>query len=171
MGLTDIKKELKKLDKEKLIEMVADVYKKNKSVKEYFDFFINPNEKELFKKYHDKVYEAFYPKRGFGFKLKDGKQAISDFKKLGASTDLVADLMLFYVETGVEFTLEFGDIDENFYSSIENTYNHALTLMQKEGMLEKFALRAKAVVDDTNDMGWGFHDYLADVYYEFYPEG
>ena len=48
MGITEIKKELRKLDKEKLVELVADLYKKNKSVKELLDFFINPNEQELF---------------------------------------------------------------------------------------------------------------------------
>ncbi len=47
------------------------------------DFYINPDEKELFNKYRDKVFEAFYPKRGYKYKLKDGKQAISDFKKTG----------------------------------------------------------------------------------------
>lgn len=61
MGLTDVKKELKKLDKEKLINLVADLYKKNKSVKEFFDFYVNPNEKEYFNKYRDKVFEAFIP--------------------------------------------------------------------------------------------------------------
>src|SRR4030042_2960625 len=122
MGLTNIKKELNKLDKNKLVELIADLYKKNKSVKEFFDFYVNPNENELFKKYKDKVYEAFYPKRGLGLKLKDGKQAISEFKKLGASLSLLADLMLFYVETGVEFTNDYGDIDENYYLSIERMY-------------------------------------------------
>ena len=82
MGLTDIKKELKKLEKEKLIELIADLYKKNKSVKEFFDFYVNPNERELFNKYRDKVFEAFYPRRGYNYKLKEGKQAISDFKNL-----------------------------------------------------------------------------------------
>src|SRR5215210_7150494 len=132
MGLTDIKRELKKLDKDKLISLITDLYKNNKSVKEFFDFYVNPNENELFKTYRDKVFEAFYPKRGFGYKLKEGKQAISDFKKLGVSTDLLANLMLFYVETGVKFTNDYGDIDENFYSSLEKTYVQALTLMKKE---------------------------------------
>jgi hypothetical protein len=170
MGLTDIKKELKKFDKNKIIDLIADLYKNNKSVKEFFDFYINPNEKELFDKYQNKVFEAFYPKRGYDFKLKDGKTAISDFKKLGASTDLVADLMLFYVETGVKFTNDFGDIDENFYSSLEKTYVQALTLMQKESLLDKFANRASKVIKDTDGIGWGFHDYLADVYYNFYAD-
>jgi hypothetical protein len=170
MGLTDLKKELKKLDKDKLIDLVTDLYKKNKSVKEFFDFYVNPDERELFNKYRDKVFEAFYPRRGFSYKLKDGKQAISDFKKLGSSAELLADLMLFYVETGVKFTNDFGDIDEGFYSSMETTYVTALTLMKKENLLNKFADRASKVVSDTSGIGWGFHDYLFNVHSDFYAD-
>jgi hypothetical protein len=170
MSLADIKKELKKLDKDKLIDLIADLYKKNKSVKEFFDFYVNPNERELFNKYRDKVFEAFYPRRGYNYKLKDGKQAISDFKKLGPSADLLADLMLFYVETGVKFTNDFGDIDEGFYLSMETTYLGALTLMLKENLLEKFADRAWKIVSDTSGIGWGFHDFLIDAHLNFYAD-
>ena len=65
MGILEIKNELRKFDKAKIIELIADLYKKNKSVKEYFDFFVNPNENELSKKYRDKIFDSFYPKRGF----------------------------------------------------------------------------------------------------------
>ena len=168
MGLNDIKKELKKLDKDKLVDLVADLYKKNKSVKEFLEFYVSPNEQELFLKYKEKVYEAFYPKRGYRFKLSDGKKAISDFKKLEASKELLSELMLFYAETGVEFTNEFGDIDEPFYNSIASVYSNALKLMDKENILDKFADRAKKIVDDTSDIGWGFHDELGDIYSDFY---
>jgi hypothetical protein len=170
MGLTEVKRELKKLDKDRLIELVGELYKKDKSVKEFFDFYVKPDEKELFRKYRDKVFEAFYPRRGFGLKLRDGKQAITEFKKFGPSTDLLADLMLFYVETGVKFTNEFGDIDEGFYSSLESTYSAALNLMKKENLLDKFAARAGKIVTDTSDIGWGFHDYLGSVHADFYPD-
>ena len=170
MGLTDIKKELKKFDKDKLVDLIADLYKKNKSVKDFFDFYVNPNEKELFAKSKDKVYEAFFPKRGNRLRLSEGKKAISDFRKLGASKELLADLMLFYVETGVEFTNEFGDIDEPFYNSVASVYLQALTLMKKEKILDKFSDRAKVIVDDTSNIGWGFHDDLSSVYGDFYLE-
>jgi hypothetical protein len=170
MGLTDIKKELKKFDKDKLIDLVADLYKKNKSVKEYFDFYINPDERELFDKCRDKIFEAFYPKRGHNLKLKDGTKAISEFKKLGTSADLVADLMLFYVETGIKFTNDFGDIYESFYSSLESTYAAALKLIEKENLLEQFAERAGKAVSDSDCIGWGFHDYLCDVHSEYYSD-
>jgi len=170
MKMADIKKELRKLDKDKLIDLVADLYKKNKSVKEFFDFYANPNERFLFEKYRNKVFEAFYPKRGYNYKLKNGKQAISDFKKLGPSADLLSELMLFYVETGVQFTNDFGDIDEGFYSSMETTYSAALKLMRKANILDKFAYRAGKIVSDTSGIGWGFHDYLYDVHSEFYAD-
>lgn len=154
MGLGEVKKELKKLEKDKLIALIAELYKKNKSVKEFLDVYANPNQEgELLLKYKEKVLEAFYPKRGYTYKLKDGKQAIIDFRKIGSSVDALADLMLFYVETGVKFTNDFGDMDERFYLSMGGVFADALALMEKEDLLDNFADRADKVVSDTGDVG------------------
>ncbi|MET4083858.1 hypothetical protein ABIB40_003831 [Pedobacter sp. UYP30] len=114
------------------------------------------------------MFEAFYPKRGYDFKLSDGKKAISDFKKLGPSSILIVDLMLFYVETGVKFTNEYGDISESFYSVLEATYGAALKLMRKENLLMEFKDRAEEIVHDTRNIGWSFHYYLSHVYSSFF---
>jgi glutathione peroxidase-family protein len=53
---------------------------------------------------------------------------------------------------------------------MEKTYVGALTLMQKENVLEKFADRAGKVVSDTSGIGWGFHDFLIDAYSNFYAD-
>ena len=170
MGLRDIKKELKKLDKGGLINLISELYKKDKSTKEFLDFYAKPNERELFNKYRDIVFEAFYPSRGHELKLRNGKKAISDFKKFSPSSDLVAELMLFYVATGVDFTNDFGDIDEGFYSSLETTFVAAMKLMENENLLEKFAGQVSIIVNETHGIGWGFHDYICEVYWEFYPD-
>ena len=163
-----IKTELGKLEKSALIEIISDLYKKNKSVQEYLNFYIKPDEDSLFEKYRAKVYEAFYPKRGFGYNLKQGKQSITDFKKLGPSTESLADLMLFYVETGVRFTGDYGDMNEAFYNSMESTYANALKIIYKEGLLDVFKQRSMQIIEDTQDMGWGFHDSLSEIFYQFY---
>ena len=75
-----------------------------------------------------------------------------------------------FVETGVRFTNEYGDIDEAFYTSLENTYAKALTLMQQEKLLVQFAARTAQIVRDTRGIGWGFHDYLTETREEFYPK-
>lgn len=168
MSLTDLKKELKKFDKNKLINLISELYKKHKPVKDFFDFYVHPDEKVLFEKYKTKVFEAFYPKRGFQLKLKDARQAINDFKKFAPSNYFLADLMLFYVECGVQFTNDFGDIDENFYLSMEKMFDQTLLLMKKEEILDQFNDRAAKILTDTDGMGWGFFDSLCDIYYNYY---
>lgn len=168
MSKRELKKELLRFEKTQLIDLISDLYEKNKSVKEYLDYYLNPNEAEILKTYKTKVLEAFYPKRGFGFKLSIGKKAISDFRKLKPSIESLIDLLLYYVEIGVEFTREFGDINEAYYSSIESVYADSMKLIDKNGLHELFKLRAVDMLKKTENMGWGFHDSLCDLYYETY---
>jgi len=170
MGFYEIKKELQGLDNKELIKHIGELYKKFPAVKEYFDFFVSTDEVELLERYKSKVREGFYPKRGYQLKLSTSRKAINDFKKLGTSQESLADLMLFFVECGVEFTNDFGDIDENFYTSIENTYAKAIELINKESLHDTFKKQARNIVDDSSGTGWGFHDYLADVYYNYYSD-
>ncbi|SEP42455.1 DUF6155 family protein [Mucilaginibacter sp. AW1-7] len=163
-----LKNDLTKLDKKALIEILADLYKKNKQVKEYLDFYFKPDEDGLFEKYQAKVYETFYPKRGFGYNLKQGKQYISEFKKLEASAALLAALMLFYVQTGIQFTNDYGDIDETFYNSLSSTYASALKLLKKEDLLDQFEERAFQLLLDSKNIGWGLNDSLSYTFYNFY---
>jgi len=105
---------------------------------------------------------------GFDLKLKEGNQAISDFRKLGPSSYLEANLMLFCVETGIKFINQCGDLGERFYSSIQTTYATALKLMKKKNILHAFAERAKKIIIDTGDIGYGLEDYLEEVYSDYY---
>ncbi|MBK3518652.1 DUF6155 family protein [Carboxylicivirga marina] len=168
MGFREVKSELNKLDKAELIKHIGELYKKYKPVKEYFDFYANPDEEGLLEEYKIKVHEAFYPKRGYGYKLSTARNAITAFKKLGVSVNAQIDLLLQYVESGVKFTCEFGDIDEAYYTSLENAYVKALQEADKNSILDKFHDRALGIVDDTIHMGWGFHDYLSEVFYQYY---
>lgn len=111
---------------------------------------------------------AFYSKKQYGdLKLSVGKKAISDFKKLGISNEYVAKLMLFYVETGVEFTIDFGDIDEAFYNSIRGNFDKALKLLKKENLLEKYEDLSKQINKDAGGFGWGFNDEINHIFYIF----
>lgn len=168
MGLREVKSELSKLDKATLIKHISELYKKYKPVKEYFDFYVDPIEKKILDQYKEKVTEGFFPKRGYQLKLSISRNAINDFKKLGTSDESVADLLLHFVENGVEFTNAYGDVDESFYVSIENTYSSALDKIDKNGLLDKFENRAYKIVTDTEGIGWGFHDYLVDLFYQYY---
>jgi uncharacterized tellurite resistance protein B-like protein len=50
MSKTRLKKEFQRLPKEKLVDLISDLYNKNKSVKEFSDFYHNPkNERSWLK--------------------------------------------------------------------------------------------------------------------------
>ena len=79
-----------------------------------------------------------------------------------------ADIMLHYVESGAAFTVEYGDINEPFYLSMERMYLAALKYLQKNRLLGEFESRCSAIVRNTSGVGWGFHDTLGDMYEVYY---
>lgn len=77
--------------------------------------------------------------------------------------------MLYYVEMGIEFTNTYGVINESFYNSVVAMYEAVVSAINKQDDSEiynNFRNRLKAVVEDTNDMGWGVHDEFSDIYCE-----
>ena len=72
-----------------------------------------------------------------------------------------------YVEMGVRYTNEYGDIDDPFYSSLESMYGRLLKHLTKHGLKDQFQKRVQAIVMDTEDIGWGFNDNLSYLYDEW----
>jgi len=71
----------------------------------------------------------------------------------------------------LSFTLQFGDIDEHFYESIEAMYQSALELLKKHNHCKKiFSTRVEEIVSNTRGMGWGFHDALEEIFEEYQSE-
>ncbi len=169
MGPKEIKKELNKLDKDKIIDILIDLYKKQKSVQEFFDFYLNPDERTLITKYKEIISKAFYPTRGNTIKFKDAKEAINNLKKLGPSPELIVELLLFYVENGIKFTKDYGDVNAGFYKDLAKSFVEALNLLDSLEILEKYEQRTGKIVDDTYNLGWGLNDYLIQVWTSFYP--
>ena len=76
--------------------------------------------------------------------------------------------MIFYVETGVRYTNEFGDIHEQFYVSMENMFEQALKFITSNKLESKFQERCFQIVEDTANVGWGFHDQLSVIFENYF---
>ena len=164
-----IKKTIKDCERDECVDIILEIVEFCPQAREFLSLKFNENQNDILEKYKDKVRNEFYPPRGFGrLNLREAKKVISDFKKLCPDKVLVIDLMLFYVENCVEFTNDYGDIDERFYNSAEDVYEQVVTDVNNAGMLtyEKFADRLEAVINNTSGIGWGFHDCLRDIYDE-----
>lgn len=167
-SITELKRYLKVRSQAELIEDIAELFKKIPAVKDYYQLKLDPqSEDQVIEKYQKVIQDEFFPARGFGkARLSVARKAVNDYKKIATSTTSIADLMLFYVEQGVKFTREYGDIDEPFYNSMESMYGKALEWITKYDLQDVFQPRCQRVVTDTSGIGWGFHDALGDMYYE-----
>lgn len=169
MTTKNLKKFLQTLTKDELVKHIVELDEKYKSVQEYHQVFVNNDIKSVADNFKKQIENEFYPARGEPkMRLSVARKAVTEAKKLGLTPESMADLMLFYVETGVEFTNDYGDINESFYNSMESMYLKALEYMEKEGLLKHFENRALQIVNNTSDIGWGFHDTLGDFFYQFY---
>jgi hypothetical protein len=146
MSKVALKKELQKLSKEQLIEQMLNLYENNKSVKEFYEHYLNPlNEKELVKKYKKIIRKEFNVENPMSSKEKFSvvKRAISDFRSLQPSPESLADVMLYLPESACELTYCYGDYTEQFYNAAYNNYAAALKFIAKNNLLDNFKLRAE----------------------------
>lgn len=168
MSKAQLKKHLIKLTKEQIIDVVLELYEARKEAKEYLDFYINPNDDVKLEEYKKIIYNEFYPNRGEPkCRFNVCRKTISDFKKLKPNPYSIADLMLYYVETGVSFAAEYGDMWEQFYTALENNFNKALEFIYKNGYLEGLRPRIERMLKMSEKSGWGFPDTLYDFYDQY----
>jgi len=163
--VTELKKYLMSRTQEEMVNEVTELFQMIKEVKQYYTMKLDTQgAQQVLETYKNIITHEFFPNRGFGkARLSVAKKAISDFKKLSDSPLNNADIMLHYVENGVQFTEFYGDIDENFYTSMENMFDDAVKYILKYKLLESYEDRCKDIIYRATD-GWGFQDTLKEIY-------
>jgi len=164
LGWSHIKKRLESFDRLGLIDLVKDLYEYSPENRAFLNarFADSGQEQAALEEYRRRIIEVFFPTRGFSnLKLGPARKAIRDDHK--ATSDLAGtlDLMLTYVETGTDFTNQFGDIDEPFYSSLESVLDDlARRLKTSEGaeMYPRFRERLLKLARRAGHIGWGYGD-------------
>lgn len=169
-----LKPHLERLDKDALVALLRDLYALHADNKVFLSTrFLAAAPEELAAPYRKIVKQVFNPDRGMpSMRLSAARKALNDFKKACADPLAVIDFMLFYVEQGVICTNTYGDINAPFYESLLSVYHDAAELANNNdtAMIERFRPRFAGIVRDTGRIGWGFHDRLAEIYWDLVPE-
>lgn len=171
MSKIELKKHLQSLTKEHVIEQVLELYSNCKPAKEYFEYFLNPDEKGKFEKYKAIIVNEFYTNTLIGIgklRFSVAKKAITDFRALKPSPELLADLMVTLPETACQFTNEYGDMSEQYYNSAVNNFETALKFLQKNNLLQQFEDRCEDCVKYAEPCGYGFPDEISQLYSAYY---
>lgn len=169
MSKSKLKKHLLALPKERIVEIVLELYDARKEAKEYLEFYLAPNSEEELQKCKKAVKQEFFPTRGFSERPSFAKcrKIISDFQKLKPQPTDVADLMLFYIEQGCAYTMEYGDMWEQYYETLERNFEKAMNFIFMHQLLSLYHERIERMIQSVRECGWGFYDSLEDIYRQY----
>ena len=171
MSKTTLKKHLLTLTKDQIIEQVLGLYDTCKPAKEYFEYFLTPDEQGQFHKYQAIIINEFYPKGKYAepkTRFSVAKKAIADFRRLSPSPELLGDLMVTLPEMSCKFTNDYGDMWEQYYTSAVTNFEMALKYLQKNNLLKQFEVRCEQCVKYSEHCGYGFEDEMQQLYDEYY---
>lgn len=169
---TQLKKHLDSCSQEELISQLLELYAKCESVKDFYSVKLAVGgAAALLEKYKKIIKNEFLPDRGDGkLRMSVAKKAIADFKQYSPSSHDIADIMVYYVEMGMCFIDEYGDISESACNSIESMYESVLKFIVKNKLQKEFKKRCLNITKHKKADCWGLNDSLEDVYDEFFGE-
>lgn len=170
MGLREVKAKLKTMKKDEIINLISELYKNNRPVKEQLEYWLQPNEEELHKKYREKIQQAIYPDNVKKPKLREAKQAIADFRKFNPPPIFVADLMLFYVEVCARLTVDHGDLGVEFILGLQYALQNVFKYIVKHDLAHLFIERFENLYIISSLIDYQFQDTVLAMFYIYIPE-
>lgn len=168
-----VKPHLLRKSAKELVAALGELYKINRQNRDFLESYAGIHEGNI-EAYKKRIEDALYPDvySGKRLQLTVGRRAVSDYERATGNELGKLELMMHYVECGNRFTVEFGDIDEQFYSSLISMFERVVKALEKqnESTREAYRQRCLDVVDSSNKIGWGYHDCLVQHYYEAFPD-
>jgi hypothetical protein len=167
IDVKELKRFLQSKSQEELIGQITELFTQFDQVKDFYQIRFNPalNDAPIREKYKNEIRNAVIPKSEKDFRntpnLAKAEKLISDYKRVAASSSGVIEIYLYYVETVIDFINEFGDIDEDFYESMEMKFEDALKLIVKDGLRDIFEEDCRRIVNEAKGIGYGSYDDLS----------
>lgn len=163
----DVKKQINHFQHKQLIELVGDLYRFSIENKKFFHARFSLGEDPL-ESYKHIIQKSLHPSLEDD-EILDIKSATDEVNKYSKAVDNLggeAELMVFFVESGNNFTLDYGDIDQDFYSAMLDMYGSAIETVQELPISEQkpFIQRLCEIKNSASFIGWGYGDGLERLY-------
>lgn len=167
-GWSAVRRELGALEKPALLALLKDLYGIAGVNR---DFMLARTTADVcggaaIEKYRARIINQFFPARGYGkLKLGEARRAIRDYGKAAGDIPGTLELLMTYVENGAKYTHDFGDIDQRFYTSVEEALDElsAILLGEARELYPRFRDRLAETAWLADSVGWGFCDFVAEV--------
>ncbi len=164
----DVEKTIGQFDKTQLTELIRDLYRLSSDNKDFFFTRFSIGEDPL-SKYKKIIQNSIHPylEDNETLDIKKANDVVNRYSKAIDNPIGEAELRVFYVECGNNFTLSYGDIDEIFYNEMLEMYEYAIETVLELSTKERegFKIRLQDIMKSASGIGWGYYDGLCDLYY------
>lgn len=156
MSKKALKKYVNELSKEQLEEQILELYTRLKEVKSFYDFVFNPNENKRIEECKFKIQNEYFPVSGRKPKKRRSvaQKYIRTFIKLGMDAHLIADLMLFNIETAQRYSADNLVRQEAFYTSLQRSFMEAGDYISQSGLNAIFEDRIEEIRNNAWQQNW-----------------
>ena len=156
MSKRDLKKYLTELNKEQLELQLLELYDKFSDVKVYYNFVFRPNEVTLIKEAKLKISNEYFPFRGKKPKMRRSvaQKFIKHYITLGVDSFIIADIMLYNIEIAQSLSAEKVIKQEQFFNSMLNSFQQAISFIIEKGILLEFKDRVVVVKENAIKQDW-----------------
>lgn len=138
MSRSALKKELAGLTAPQLIEVILDAYQARSEIKEYFEYYLNPDVEKLYEKHYKIVVKEFNRTKWHRSKARVSviNKALKQFRSFSPDAEwqcrLLADILV--VMGGTEVSVDLADTHWNL---LGRTVADLLSTADRAGMIEK----------------------------------
>lgn len=169
MSKTQLKKMLTGMSNDEIISVVLELYSARQEAKDYLDYLMAPDEQGELEKFKKIVVKEFDDTNTAQCRFSVCRKALSDFKKLSPSTDVLAEAMVFYVEQVCRFSFYNGDLWDQYYNSALSNFEAMMNFLVKNNLLETMMPRVVQILAWCSPCGYGFFNDIEDIFCKLAP--
>ena len=170
---SDVKKTISNFGHTELLNLITDLYHLSSDNKNFLQTRFSLVEDPL-SPYKKIIKDCLYPDvmHDKPLSIAKAKKAISQYEKAIGETKGLVELMIYFVECGNSFTVDYGDINEDFYLALFRMYDKAIDTLFSldEDTIQAYQPLFRKIMESSSGIGWGYHDDLCDLYYEAFSD-
>ena len=165
---------LKGYDRSSLLQLVGEMYRLSSANRNFLQARLLSDPEDRAKPFKKRLRAALNPDAvgKDDHDLAAAKRTMQEFSQASSDPEAIADLMIYAVECGNRFTLNCGDIDEEFYDGLIDIYAAATkkVLHLPKDVRNTYRRRLEKIMKSSHGIGWGYHDGLCDLFDKAFPE-
>jgi hypothetical protein len=163
---SDIKPVVAGMNQTELVVLVRDLFRISSENRVFLAARLLPEADAGLEEYRQRIIEQFRTRHSFPpLKLGEARKAIREYRKATSDINGTLDLMMTYLEAGTECTLEYGDLDESFYTSLISMMEGTEKILldsRHHDLIRDFLPRLRHLEARAYNVAHGYDDAVAE---------